>query len=95
MVDYRLTEDAKEDLRRIYLYGVQAYGADRAERYYHALFDRFEQIAEQPYMYPSVDFIRKGYRRSVFGSDHIYYRMVDDRVEIVSILGRQDAQTIL
>jgi toxin ParE1/3/4 len=40
----KLTEDAKEDLRRIYRYGVLTFGEARADRYYDALFERFTQI---------------------------------------------------
>ncbi len=55
-----------------------------------AFFDQFELIANQPFLFPSVDFIRKGYRRSVCGADSIYFRIENDTVEIVSIIGRQD-----
>ena len=87
---YRLTEDAKADLRRIYLRGLRDYGEKQADRYYNAFFDRFELIAKQPYLYQEVDDIREGYRRSVCGVDSIYYRIVEDYVEIMSILGQQD-----
>jgi toxin ParE1/3/4 len=40
--------------------------------------------------------VRKGYRRSVCGVDSIYYRVGDDGiVEIMAILGSQDADEIL
>ncbi len=54
-------------------------------------FDRFEQLAKQPYLYQAIDYIREGYRHSVCGIDTIYYRVDGDSVEIMSILGRQDA----
>lgn len=95
MANYKLTEYAKEDLRRIYRYGVITYGERQADLYYDALFDRFEQIAESPYMYQPVDYIREGYRRSVCGVENIFYRIVDGTVEIVSILGRQDIDNLL
>jgi toxin ParE1/3/4 len=41
-------------------------------------------------LYPSVDSIRPGYRRSVCGVDNIFYRLSEDEtVEIIAILGRQ------
>jgi toxin ParE1/3/4 len=43
-----------------------------------------------PSLYQAVDDIRPGYRRSVCGVDSIYYRAVDDIVEIMRILGQQD-----
>jgi len=92
MGTYRLSEHAKEDLRRIYRRGLREYGEAQADDYYHALFDRFEQIAEQPLLYPAVDEIREGYRRSVCGVDSIYYRIAGDTVEIMAIIGRQDVE---
>ena len=90
MANYRINEDAKADLQRIYRRGVLEFGEAQANRYFDALFDRFEEIAEQPLQYQAVDDIREGYRRSVCGVDSIYYRIVDNIVEIMSILGQQD-----
>ncbi len=95
MGNYRLTEDAKEDLRHIYRYGVIKFGEAQADLYYDTIFSHFEQIADNPYLYQAVDHIRKGYRRSVCGVDSIFYRVVDDTVEIVSILSRQDFSRLL
>jgi toxin ParE1/3/4 len=95
MANYRLTEYAKEDLRRIYRYGVIKYGEKQADIYYDALFERFEQIAENQLMYQSVDYIKEGYRRSVCGVENIFYRVVDGTVEIVSILSRQDIDNLM
>ena len=90
MANYRINEDAKADLQRIYRRGVLEFGKAQADRYFDALFDRFEEIAEQPLQYQAVDDIREGYRRSVCGVDSIYYRIVDNKVEIMRILGQQD-----
>ena len=94
MGNYKLTEDAKEDLRYIYRYGVKEFGESQADFYYDTLFKHFEKIADNPYLYQAVDHIRKGYRRSVCGVDSIFYRVVDDTVEIISILGRQDFNSL-
>ena len=95
MGNYKLTEDAKNDLRRIYRYGVKEFGEAQADLYFDELFKQFEQIAENPFLYQAVDHIRKGYRRSVCGFDSIFYRVVDGTVEIISILSRQDFDNIL
>ena len=68
MANYRINEDAKADLQRIYRRGVLEFGETQADRYFDALFDRFEEIAEQPLQYQAVDDIREGYRRSVDGA---------------------------
>lgn len=95
MGNYKLTEDAKEDLRRIYRYGVKEFGEAQADLYYDGLFSHFEQIADNPYLFQAVEHIRKGYRRSVCGTDSIFYRVVDGTIEIISILGRQDFNNLI
>ncbi len=90
MANYKISEDAKSDLRRIYRRGVREYGEALADRYYAALFDRFKLLAKNPYLYQAVSDIREGYRRSVCGVDSIYYRVDGDTVEIMCILGQQD-----
>ncbi len=91
MGSYKLSEDARADLIRIHQHGIRRYGEAQGDKYYYALFDRFEQIAEQPLLYQAVDEFREGYRRSVCGVDSIYYRMDGDVVEIMAIIGQQDA----
>ncbi|MCH9693306.1 MAG: type II toxin-antitoxin system RelE/ParE family toxin [Gammaproteobacteria bacterium] len=91
MGSYKLSEDAKADLIRIHQHGIRRFGEAQGDKYYYALVDRFEQLAEQPLLYQAVDEFRKGYRRSVCGVDSIYYRIDGDVVEIMAIIGQQDA----
>ena len=95
MSKYRLSNEAKEDLIRIYHYGVTNFGTAQAEKYYNTLFEYFELIATEPFAFESVDYIRPGYRRCPCGSDSIYYRISDNIVDIMAIIGRQDLKNIL
>lgn len=90
MANYRLSNDAKTDLIRIHQFGVQKFGVKQADNYFNNFFDCFEIIAQRPNAFESVDYIRQGYRRCPCGSDSIYYRLVEDVVEIMAIIGRQD-----
>ena len=65
-------------------------GALRPQTDTIAFFRHFVQLAAQPYLYPAVDGIREGYRRSVCGRDSVYYRVEADTIEIMAIIGRQD-----
>ena len=94
MANYKLKEDAKADLHRIWLHGVRQFGEVQAEKYLMAFYERFEQIADDPYFYASVDYMREGYRKSVCGMESIYYRIQGDTVEIMSIMGRQDTKKL-
>ncbi len=95
MAKYRLSNTAKEDLIRIHHYGVRKFGMAQADKYYETFFDYFDIIAQRPYAFESIDYIKKGYRRCVCGSDSIYYRIKGELVEIMAIVGMQDLKNIL
>ena len=48
MANYRISEDAKGDLQRIYRRGVLEFGEAQADQYFDALFERFAELAEHP-----------------------------------------------
>lgn len=95
MAKYRLSNEAKNDLIRIHHYGVQKFGMVQADKYFHSFFEYFDIIAQKPFSFESVDYIKKGYRRCVCGVDSIYYKVNKNTVEIMAIIGRQDIDTIL
>ena len=95
MAKYLLSKEAKNDLIRIHRYGVIKFGEVQADLYFDAFFNHFDMIAERPYSYESVDHIKEGYRRCVCGSDSIYFRVNDQHVEIMAIVGRQDISGII
>ena len=95
MAKYKLSNVAKEDLIRIHHYGVRKFGMEQADKYFDSFFKYFDIIAQRPFSFESVDFIKTGYRRCVSGSDSIYFKVNNDIVEIMTIIGRQDLNNIM
>ncbi len=95
MADYKLSNAAKDDLIRIYHYGVEKFGIAQADKYFDSFFKYFDIISQQPYAFESIDYIKKGYRRCACGSDSIYYKIENNIVEIMAIVGSQDLNNIL
>ena len=95
MTKYRLSNDAKDDLIRIHRYGAKKFGTQQADKYFETFFEYFDIIAKRPYSFESVEYIKKGYRRCVCGSDSIYYKVNNDTVDIMAIVGKQDLKNIL
>lgn len=87
MPSYRLNQVAKEDLIRIHHYGIITFGE---HKYFERFFEYYELISQRPYSFESVDHIKKGYRRCVCGVDSIYFKVNENIVEKMSIIGRQD-----
>ena len=94
MSKYKLSNVAKEDLIRIHQFGVKRFGETQADKYFETFFEYFDLIAKQPFKFEAVDFIKPGYRRCVCGSDSIYYRIENNIVEIMTIIGKQDLSNI-
>lgn len=90
-----MSKIAKEDLIRIHHYGTERFGEHQADKYFHSFFQYFEMIAERPYSFEAVDFIKAGYRRCVCGVDSIYYKINGDSVDIMTIIGRQEVDFII
>ena len=75
--------------------GMSISALSQSDRYRDKLKKRFSVIADTPLLYPTVDHIRKGYRRSVCGVHSIYYQTDSEGVEIMRVLGRQDPDMAL
>ena len=95
MPKYRLSNEAKEDLIRIHQHGVEKFGMAQADKYFDTFFEYFKIISQRPFSFESVDYLKKAYRRCVCGSDSIYYKINEDIIEIMAIVGRQDLDNIL
>ena len=95
MAKYKLSNAAREDLIRIHHYGVKKFGMAQADKYFNSFFEYFDIITQRPFSFESVDFIKKDYRRCVCGSDSIYYRINDNVIEIMAIIGRQDLNDLI
>jgi len=95
MKKYIVTLAAKRDLMAIAQYGDENYGNEKSDQYRDKLEQRFVSMAEQPYLYPAVDHIHDGYRRSVCGVHSIYYKIERQGIAIIRILNRQDPDKAL
>lgn len=66
----------------------------QADKYFNIFFDYFDIIAQRPFSFEAVDFIKPDYRRCVCGADSIYFRLNNNVVEIMAIIGRQDLEDL-
>ena len=95
MSNYLISNEADEDLVRIFQYGMYQFGLDQADDYLSLLYSYFETIAQNPYSFEAVDHILIGYRRCVCKSNSIFYVVLGNTVEIRAIVGNQDIGNII
>jgi toxin ParE1/3/4 len=62
----------------------------QANKYYDMLFECFNKIASNPFMFPIVTKYKDIDRFCVCGVDTIYYNIKGGEIEIITIIGRQD-----
>ena len=89
---YRLSKAAEEDLIGMAFFGDEHFGIAQSNRYRDQLVRRFTVLADQPLLYPAVDHLREGYRRSVCGVHSIFYRIDGNDVKIIRVLKNQDLE---
>ena len=95
MADYRLSQEARKDLMDIAIYGDKNFGVVQSDKYRDQLKLHFELLAKPPKLFAAVDYIKPGYRRSVCNKHSVYYRIDNEDVEIIRVLGRQDHRKAL
>lgn len=95
MANYTISKAAREDLIRIHNYSIHLFGMIQADKYFNSFFECFDKIAERPFSFESGDYIRIDYRSCVCGSDNIYFRINESKVEIKVVLGRQYLKKLL
>lgn len=95
MYEYRFSNNAKEDLKRIYAYELVEFGEQQADKYFYDCYNMFDKISANPYLYQSIDHIRPGHRRCTCGADSIYYQINGATVQIMAILGGQETDNWL
>ena len=86
MTRYVLTPLAQADVDEIWDYTEERWGAAQARRYVRELQRAIETVARAPQRGRACDDVRHGYRRFSAGMHVIFFRILDEQVEIVRVL---------
>ena len=76
---------AETDVLEIWCYMAQD-NIDAADRVIAEFDARLKTIAQMPHSAESVDWIAEGVRRSTVGAYTIYYRPIEDGIEVIRVL---------
>ena len=84
---YRISQQAIEDLDKIWTYTLNKWSKEQADRYYDLIIAEIDFIADNYLIGKSAEQTRKNYRGTKIKSHLIFYRKVENEiVEIVRIL---------
>ena len=81
-----ITKKAVYDLEEIWFYTFQNWSVEQADRYSNLIFDEINYICKNSKAGKSMEHIRKGYRATKVKSHLIFYRVVNDMIEVIRIL---------
>lgn len=81
-----ISKKAISDLEEIWLYTVEKWSIEQADRYYNLIFDEINYICKNINAGKSMEHVRKGYQASKVKSHYIFYRVLNDTIEIIRIL---------
>lgn len=88
----RLSHEAREDLRRIWVYSADKWGAQQANRYLDAIRAAITGLAEDSTVSHSAEDILPRCRKAICGKHVVYFFATGDAVEVIRVLHqRMDA----
>jgi toxin ParE1/3/4 len=90
MYRYHLSIEAEQDIVRIFEFGLRKFGLQQANKYYAMLFECFNKIASNPFMFPVETKYNDIERFCVCGVETINYNVNGYNLEIITIIGRLD-----
>ncbi|WP_312163551.1 type II toxin-antitoxin system RelE/ParE family toxin [Phenylobacterium sp.] len=86
MLPYVLSPKAKADLSEIWDYSADRWGAERATDYVLDIRRAIERAAAHPLHGRACDEVRAGYFKVSVGSHIVFYRLVDEMLDVVRVL---------
>lgn len=82
-----ISSKAISDLENIWVYTVNKWSKEQADRYYALLIDEIEFLRTNYYTGMCAEYIQPGYRVSFVKSHIIFYKIIDEqKLEIIRIL---------
>ena len=83
---YKLREIARADLEAIWIYTVEQWGVEQAERYLQGFFSCFEELAANPRLGRERNDVKAGYRSFPQGRHLVFYVIAPEGVEVIGIV---------
>jgi toxin ParE1/3/4 len=82
---YTLRQLAENDLEEIWLYSLQEWGVDQADKYIRALLSRFSWLSENPTIGKYRTDIKPGYYSFPEGRHVIFYTLTSYGIDVIGI----------
>lgn len=74
-VKYRIRSLAESDLESIWLYTIEQWGVDQADTYLRSMLQRFDWLADNPFLGKQRPDVKKGYYCFPEGMHLVFYKV--------------------
>ncbi len=81
-----LTVKAERDLQEIYAYSFDKFGEEKADAYLLGLDEKLHLLASRPELGRHIDHVRASYHRFEYVSHSVFYRRIQDGIQVVRVL---------
>lgn len=87
-MNHKISIEASVDLEKIWLYTLEKWSIEQADRYVNLIIDEIEYLCENPKSGSDFGHVRKGYFRSKVKSHFIFFRLnvKQNELEVIRIL---------
>ena len=87
-MSYKLSVKAADDIEQIWLYTLENWSLEQADRYVNLIFDEIEHVATHPDAGKDFSHVRMNYRCAKVKSHIIFYRQTDSKpdIELIRVL---------
>lgn len=79
-------EEALSDLEEIWLYTLEIWSLEQADRYYDLIIKEIEFVSKKPKSGKNLNSLREGYYSIKVKSHFIFYKFSSSELEIIRIL---------
>lgn len=90
-MNYKISKEASFDLERVWLYTLEYWSIEQADRYVKLIIDEIKYLSQYPNSGSDFTHVREGYFRSRIKSHFIFYKVNQEKkeLEIIRILHQQ------
>lgn len=90
-MNYKISNEALNDLQNIWIYTFKNWSIAQADRYFNLIMDEIEYLSENPNNGKDYGHVRQGYYCSKVKSHLVFYKInaEQNEIEIIRILHQQ------
>jgi len=83
---YILSDAAADDLDRIWIFGLNRWDLNQADRYHQKILDMLNFLCENPDLGKSRDELGASYQSYLVGSHVVFYRRYEQTIKVIRVL---------